>query len=169
MPRIINPKHEEIAISLSKGETQTNAYLAAFGCKSRRSAENGASRLMKHSRYGDQIRARRDELIQLERAKERQVLDLADNSPPTKTWIVAQLKHVVAMGRQAGNLAAMNKALELLGKVDGVWDAKAKRTLSLDDLSLEDLQKLADELAADPDVIAAMAEKSALNLSTDEA
>lgn len=165
MPRILNPKHEEIALRLSKGETQTAAYRATFNTSTDRSAATGAGRLMGHERYGPQIRARRDELLQLESVKERQVLDLADNQPPTRAWIMAQLGHVVRMGRQAGNLAAMNKALELLGKVEGMWDVKGKKDVSLDDLSLDDLRKLATELENDPDVIAAMAEDSALDRS----
>lgn len=170
MPRILNPKHEEMAISLSKGETQTAAYMAAFGITAKSSAESSAARLMKHARYGNLIRARRDELRQLESAKERQVLDLVGDQPVSKTWIMRQLGHVVTLARQANNLPAMNKALELLGKEHGMFkETKGKTKVSLDDLSLDDLQKLLSELESDPEVIAGMAEDSALNRSSDDA
>lgn len=48
--------------------------------------------------------------------------------------------------------SVVNKSLELLGKELGMFVDRSDVTMSLDQLTLDDLRKLATELEKDPDV-----------------
>jgi hypothetical protein len=77
---------------------------------------------------------------------------------------MSKLQRIAEDAVLKGAHSAANKALELLGREIGMFSRPEETEIRLDNLSVDDLRKLAAELEADPDVIAALEEKSALAL-----
>lgn len=149
-----NAKHEHFAQLIVKGVTATEAALTA-GYSPRRAEVTGCE-----LRKDRKISVRITELSALatERATEKTGVD--------KAWVMNQLVEVVKMAKQAEpvrdaegnpigeykqNLAAANKALELIGKEFAMFvDRSEVRTGPLDDASTEVLLKLRKELEGMP-------------------
>jgi hypothetical protein len=118
---------------------------------------------MKHRQHGPLIRDRVLELRKIGTANERQALDIAGgNRPITKSWVLAKLKEIADLAINGGSLSAANKAIELIGKEIGMFVDKSETKITLDSLSLADLEALAAELESDPEVQAALSEQQAL-------
>ena len=151
-----NHKHEHFAQLVAKGEKPPRAYVAAG--YSEAGAAQSAGRLLKDA----QVCARIEQLRKAveEPARERAIEKAAVN----KAWVLHNLTKIVSMGMQAEpvtdeegqpvgeyrqNLAAANKALELVGKELGMFvERKEIRTGALDDLDHEELKRLRDALGS---------------------
>lgn len=151
-----NAKHEHFAQLVSKGETPPRAYVIAG--YSERGAAQSANRLLKDADIQSRIARLRAAVEQpsRERAIEKAAVD--------KAWVLSQLVEVVKMGKQAEpvldnegnpsgeykqNLAAANKALELVGKELGMFiDRKEVRTGALEALPTADLEAMENAIDA---------------------
>lgn len=154
-----NAKHEHFAHLVAKGETPPRAYVASGF--SERGAAQSANRLLKNA----DVRARVEQLQKSieEPARERAI----EKAAVDKAWVLNQLIEVVKMAKAAEpvrdangeaigeykqNLAAANKALELIGKEFSMFiDRKEVRTGPLDSLEhdeLKELQNALNELSA---------------------
>lgn len=126
-----NAKHEHFAQLVSNGESAPRAYVLAG--YSENGAEQGSSRLLKNVEVCSRV-------AHLRKFKEeihaQTVVKAFEASGLTKEWIIEQLMDNVAMAKAAEpvldhegnpigeyktNLAAANKALELLGKEVGMF------------------------------------------------
>lgn len=151
-----NAKHEHFAQLVSKGEKPGRAYVIAG--YSENGADQSACRLLKNA----EIEAR---IAHLQAAVEQPSRERAiEKAAVDKAWVLSQLVEVVKMGKAAEpvrdnegnetgeyrqNLAAANKALELVGKELGMFiDRKEIRTGDLDGLEHDDLKQIRDALAA---------------------
>lgn len=149
-----NAKHEHFAHLVAKGETPPRAYVASGF--SERGAAQSANRLLKNA----DVQAR---IAQLQKAIEEPSRERAiEKAAVDKAWVLNELIEVVKMGKAAEpvvdskgehtgeykqNLAAANKALELIGKELNMFvDRKEIRTGSLDDLEHDDLKQLKEAL-----------------------
>lgn len=147
MPALKSPQQEKFCQTILKGGTQSDAYRAAYP-KSMKwkesSVYSNSSTMMADAKVIQRIAELRAPVI----AKVQL----------TREWVLNQLIEVVEMaktldpiiskdGETSGdvkqNLAAANKALELLGKEQGMFvDRKEIRTGALDDIPHEELEKL---------------------------
>lgn len=145
----LTPKQEAFAQAIVGGKTQADAYRAAYNTSKMKEStlHELASRLMKKSK----ISARVAELqaLVIERLTEKTSID--------KAWVMEQLVEIVKMGKAAEpvrdaegaaigeyktNLAASNKALELIGKEILMFvDRKEVKHSKLEELSDEELDK----------------------------
>lgn len=155
----LTAKQEKFAQAVAGGVSPVEAYREVYGAKNRSAKTLGedACRASKHPK----IYARIEELRA--KATEKVVAKLA----LTKEWVLSELVKVNAAAQAAepvldregnstgeykANLAAANRALELIGKELGMFvDRKEIRTSPLDDLSHDDLVAL-DELIARDEV-----------------
>lgn len=156
MPVLRNAKHEHFAQLIAKGgTTPPKAYVIAG--YSDKGAAQSANRLLKDADVVRRVEELREaiEKPSRERAIEKAAVD--------KAWVLSQLVEVVQMAKQAEpvrdtegnptgeykqNLAAANKALELVGKEIGMFvDRKEVRTGELDGLPHDDLKQVRDALA----------------------
>lgn len=151
-----NAKHEHFAQLLSKGETPPRAYVIAG--YSEHGAAQSANRLLKNADVCSRVAQLREavEKPSRERAIEKAAVD--------KAWVLSQLVENVNMGKQAEpvrdnegnetgeykqNLAAANKALELIGKELGMFiDRKEVRTGALDALPTNELEAMENAIDA---------------------
>lgn len=145
-----NPKHENFAQLIVKGASATDAATGA-GYGEKRAAVTGCE-LLKDSK----INVRITELRVMVGAKVTEKLGI------DKAWVMNQLVEVVQMGKAVEpvrdakgnptgeykqNLAAANKALELIGKEFAMFvDRKEIRTGPLDGLDHEELKALNEAL-----------------------
>lgn len=128
---LVNAKHEHFAQLVSNGESAKGAYiLAGYADKG---AEQNSSRLMRK----DEVLSRIEYLRrQKEQLHQETVKKAVEESGLTKEWIIEQLIENVHIAKAAEpvldnegnpigeyktNLAAANKALELLGKEVGMF------------------------------------------------
>ena len=151
-----NAKHEHFAQLVSKGEAPPRAYVIAG--YSEHGAAQSANRLLKNAEVCSRIAQLREavEKPSRERAIEKAAVD--------KAWVLSQLVENVNMGKQAEpvrdnegnetgeykqNLAAANKALELIGKELGMFiDRKEVRTGALDALPTSELEAMENAIDA---------------------
>jgi phage terminase small subunit len=155
-----NPKHEHFAQIVSNGESPARAYVLAG--YSENGAAQSANRLLMNAEICSRIAELRKEKELMHSASVAQVVESAGID---KAWVMAKLVRVVELGMQAEiikdddgkvigdgdaqNLAAANKALELIGKEFAMFiDRKEVRTGPLDDLAHEDLKALYEALTA---------------------
>ena len=157
MPVLRNAKHEHFAQLIAKGATTPpKAYVIAG--YSDKGAAQSANRLLRDAEVSARIEELREaiEKPSRERAIEKAAVD--------KAWVLSQLVEVVQMAKQAEpvrdaegaatgeykqNLAAANKALELVGKELGMFvDRKEVRTGELDALPHDDIKQVRDALIA---------------------
>lgn len=149
-----NKRHEHFAHLVAKGENPTRAYVAAG--YSEQGAAQSANRLLKDAEVCSRIAHLREAIEKptRERAIEKAAVD--------KAWVLHNLTKIVSMGMAAepvldrdgnpvgefrNNLAAANKALELVGKELGMFiDRKEIRTGELDGLGHDDLKQLRETL-----------------------
>lgn len=157
MPILKNQRHEHFAQLVSNGESATRAYVLAGFSES--GARQNSSRLMAN----DDVRLRIDSLrATKEKQHAKAVTQVVEEAAIDKAWVMAQLVENVRMAKAAEpvtdqegnpvgeyrqNLAAANKALELLGKEFGMFvDRKEVRSGPLDGMTPEDLKALEDAL-----------------------
>lgn len=145
-----NAKHEHFAGQVAKGVTGAEAAVIA-GFSQRRAIVTASELLAR-----PEVKARIAELnvIIAERVTEKTGID--------KAWVMNQLVEVVAMGKSAEpvrdaegnpigeykqNLAAANKALELIGKEFSMFiDRSVVQTGPLDGVEHEDLKQINDAI-----------------------
>lgn len=150
-----NAKHEHFAHLVAKGKEPTAAYVSAG--YSNKGAQQSANRLLKVAVV--QIR-----IEELRQAIEKPAREAAiEKAALEKSWVIQQLMENVSMAKSAEpvldhegkptgeykqNLAAANRALELLGKELGMFvDRKEVRTGGLlDDMPHDELKKLEELL-----------------------
>lgn len=154
-----HPKHEHFAQLVSNGENAARAYVLA-GYKESGARQN-AQRLMTK----DDVRSRVQELLNAKAAAhDAAVKQAAQEVAIDKAWVLRRLVQNVDTAQQAvpvtdregnptgeyqQNLAAANKALELIGKELGMFvDRKEVRTGTLDGLEHDDLKLIREALAA---------------------
>lgn len=127
MPVLINARHEMFAHEIAKGASSRDAYKAAgFTTESPGAIDACASRLLKSAK----VRARIEEIQASISAR------VVEKTAVTKAWIIAKLVENVeramasepvrdAKGEPTGeykyNGAVANRALELLGKEEGMF------------------------------------------------
>ena len=123
MPQLSNNKHELYARNMAVGMTQIDAFVAAGYEHNYGNASTLANK--KH------VKDRVTELMD-ERRAGREIdntdvnAEIADSEfGINEAWVVRQLKTNSTEARDAGQYAASNKALEILGKVCGLFDAPA--------------------------------------------
>lgn len=146
-----NSRWEYFAHQVGKGAKPVDAYIAAGYSKG--GADQAASKLLKNA----EIKARIAEI-------QATVVAMAvEKTSVDKAWVMNELIEVVKMAKAAEqiidkdggytgeakqNLAAANKALELIGKELAMFvDRKEIRTSALDGISPDDLAILNDALA----------------------
>ena len=149
-----NKKHEHFAQMIAGGKNPQQAYIIAGF--SEKGAAQSANRLLKVAN----VELRIAQLIKTieEPSRERAI----EKAAVDKAWVLNQLIEVVHMakatepvrdakgevtGELKQNLAAANKALELIGKEFSMFiDRKEVRTGPLDDLEHEELKQLQNAL-----------------------
>lgn len=145
-----NAKHEHFAQLIVKGVSATDAAAGAGYAEKR--AQITGSELLKNSMISVRITELR--ALASERVTEKTGID--------KAWVMNQLVEIVHMGKALEpvigkdgettgelkqNLAAANKALELIGKEFAMFvERKEIRTGPLDDLEHDQLKQLQDAL-----------------------
>ena len=151
MPTLRNAKHEHFAHLIAKGMKASKAYIAV-GYSSGGAAQS-ANRLLNIAEIDGRIEELREaiEAPSRERAIEKAAMD--------KAWVLQKLVQVHNLGValepvtsedgsltgevKTANLAAANKALELIGKELGMFiDRKEIRTGPLDGLDHDQLKEL---------------------------
>jgi hypothetical protein len=142
MSMLKNAKHEHFAHLVAKGASATEAYVqAGYSCNG---AATSGMRLLKNADICSRVAGIRANVIAI----------AAEKTSVTKAWVLEQLVETVAMAKAAEpvldgegkpigeykqNLAAGNRALELIGKELGMFiDRKEIRTGDLDDIPHED-------------------------------
>lgn len=152
MAALRNTKHERIARLLAEGANQTAAYVASYG-GTRETAASSCARLLRHPVSGPLITMRVQELRdRLSRAIGETIEDITTSRPLTRDWVLEELRLTVERAKKGNQNSVVNKSLELLGKELGMFVDRSDVTMSLDQLTLDDLRKLATELEKDPDV-----------------
>jgi len=143
-----NKRHEHFAQLVANGKTPPQAYVAAG--YSEHGAAQSANRLLKNVEIANRVSElqRTIEEPARERAIEKTALERA--------WVIDQLMENVAMAKQAvpvfdrkgnptgiyeQNLAAANRALELLGKEVGMFKDQIKIEDERDRMSDEELRE----------------------------
>lgn len=139
---LANVKHENFAHLVAKGGNPTEAYVQAGYSKN--GAKQSASRLLTHADVSARIEQIRANISALS----------AEKAGVDKAWVLEQLVDNVKIAKAAepvldhegnptgeykANIAAANRALELIGKEFGMFvDRKEIRTGDLDDIPHED-------------------------------
>jgi phage terminase small subunit len=109
MPILRNPKWERFAQELAGGKTAGQAYgLAGFSSNSA-----NAWRLQRK----DYIRRRVDEILaRKERAADKAVENAAERAGLDEFWVMRTLRRNSVLAARKGDIAASNRAAELIGK-----------------------------------------------------
>ncbi len=115
MPPLKNSKHEIFAQKRVRGATQGAAAVAAG--YSERTARTAGSKIEK----SQTVRVRIEELRALADRRravqaKRQSEDIIDALAMDKAWVLDRLRKVFGKAMDMGQLAAANRALELIGK-----------------------------------------------------
>lgn len=149
MPILKKVKWEHFAHQIAKAVKPDVAYIAAGYSKN--GADQGAGKLLKKAEIQARIAEIRANVISV--ATEKAGID--------KAWVMSELVDIVRRGKAVElvigkegekaevrqNLAAANKALELIGKELAMFiDRKEIRTGPLDTLDHDDLKKLNDAI-----------------------
>lgn len=147
-----NAKHEHFALLVAGGKTPPKAYVIAGYSKN--GAQQSANRLLRDAVIADRIDELRKSVEEpsRERAIEKAAVD--------KAWVLSELVEIVSMAKAADpvldnegnptgeykqNLAAANRALELVGKELGMFiERKEVRTGELDDIPHEEKKAALD-------------------------
>jgi hypothetical protein len=124
MPKLSNWKQEKFCHYVAEGKTKTDA--ARLAGYTGAGLSGNASQLSKKPHVAQRI----EELIAekggvINAAKQSQQEEFErklEDGEITPTWLLAQLKLNVDMARSVGNLAAANKALDMIMKVLGLDD-----------------------------------------------
>lgn len=157
MPALHNVKWEMFCRHLAMGKNLTQAYIAA-GYENTTSCGSAASILSKRP----EIKARMQELIderiaggsgtsptQVAAFKEVQQRAAIDGVIDP-LWVVEQLIENVKLSREAGQFAASNKALEMLGKEVGLFrEENAKNNAKEKDTKDKASSKAKDSISLD--------------------
>lgn len=154
-------KHERFAQLLADGLPQHEAYVkAGFKAKTNATARSAASNLLKRNvSIGERVDAL---LAERREIHDRATVAAVKTIELTKEWLLRELVEVVQMGKAAmpvyngkgeptgvyqQNLAAANRAIELLGREFGLFTEKKEiRTGLLDDLTHEDKKRVRDAI-----------------------
>lgn len=149
-------KQEKFVLAYLETGNASEAYRRAYNCAkmSDKSVWENASKLLADAKVAPRVAELRATVI----AKATKQLEI------DKTWVLTQLVENVAMAKQAEpvldregnptgeytqNLAAANRALEMIGKELGMFvDRKEVRTGALDDASVEELLEMRRMLEA---------------------
>lgn len=154
----LTPKQEAFCLAYVECNVGTDAYRRTYNTSAGKMRDqtvcNNASRLLNDPLVKARISALRAAVT--EAATKQLSID--------KTWVLTQLVENVAMAKQAEpvldregkptgeytqNLAAANRALEMIGKELGMFvDRKEVRTGALDDASVEELLEIRKALEA---------------------
>lgn len=154
-----NAKHEHFAQLVANGEPAARAYeIAGYSGKG---AKQSAARLLTDADVCERVAHLRSVKVEKVQQATAAVVEKAGLS---KEWVISQLMENVSMAKQAEpvfdnkgiptgeytqNLAAANKALELLGKEVGMFvDRKEVRTGPLDNLPPDEAKALIDAIDA---------------------
>jgi hypothetical protein len=122
-----NPKWERFAQELSRGKTAGQAYELAGFCP------NPANAWRLHQR--EEIGRRIDEILATRtKAIDKAVANAAERVGVDEEWVLRKLRTNAVMAMRAGDRAAANRALELLGRHLGLFvDKKLIEIDFLDD------------------------------------
>ena len=115
MPPLKNPKHELFAQERARSATQGAAAVAAG--YSERTARTAGSKIEKRQSVGariEELRAQADRKRAVQ--AKRQSEDIIDALAVDKVWVLDRLRKVFGQAMDMGQLAAANRALELIGK-----------------------------------------------------
>lgn len=154
-----NAKHEHFAQLVANGEPAARAYeIAGYSGKG---AKQSAARLLTDADVCDRIAHLRSIKVA---GIEKATAAVVEKAGLSKEWVISQLMENVSMAKQAEpvldregketgeytqNLAAANKALELLGKEVGMFvDRKEIRSGPLDGLPPDEAKALIDAIDA---------------------
>jgi hypothetical protein len=132
MAELTNPRWESFARYISLGYSYAKAYKAAgFGAGS---AAGNASVLVRRPEVMARVQELLDAKIEMETGtsaadidrfdRQRSLVRAGEKIDPV--WIVDQLMENVKIARENGQIAAANKALEMLGKEVGLFQEKKK-------------------------------------------
>jgi phage terminase small subunit len=125
--RILRPKWERFAQELARGKTSGQAYeIAGF-------SPNPANAWRLHKR--EEIRRRIDEILtREERAVDKAMANAAARVGLNEEWVLRNLRMNAVMAMRAGDRAAANRAIELIGKHLGLFiDKKQIEINHIDD------------------------------------
>jgi hypothetical protein len=124
---LANGKHETFARAVAGGETIVDSYVKAGYPRNR----SNACRL----RLNERIKARIDELRSFKTAAvEAAALSAAERAGVDHYWVVRTLRVNAARAMRRGDLAAANRAAELIGKHLGMFiDRKQIEIAYVDD------------------------------------
>jgi phage terminase small subunit len=152
----LTAKQEAFCQAVVSGMSQADAYRKAYDAERMKAEtiQNKAHILMKNGEVRARVEAIRAPVV--ERAIEKAAVD--------KAWVMSKLVKVVDMGMQAEpvydndgaasgeykqNLAAANKALELIGKELAMFiDRSEVRTGPLDGIEHEELKAIRDAIGS---------------------
>jgi hypothetical protein len=146
MGQLTNVKHELFCRGLAAGKSQSQAYADAGYEKSTTNSSVMARRpdikervaeLLeeKEQRFNGGPNGDLDYEAAVERARGEAVIDPG--------WVIAELMENAKLARDAGQYAASNKALELLGKEVGLFQEGNKDKKALEDEAKQEQQKRA--------------------------
>jgi phage terminase small subunit len=158
MEPLKNAKHEHFARLVSNGESLTRAYILAGYSKN--GAVQSARRLLTNAHISGRI----EFLRSIKEQKHAEAVDqVIKEFAIDKAWVMAQLIENVKMAKKAEpvldqdgtpigeykqNIAAANRALELLGKEIGMFvEKKEIRAGELEGLQHDELKQLRDALS----------------------
>lgn len=145
----LTPKQEAFAQAITSGKTQADAYRSSYNASRMQESTvyEKASRLMKTGNISARVAELR--ALVIERLTEKTSVD--------KAWVMAQLVEIVKMGKAAEpvtdaqgaaigeyktNLAASNRALELIGKEILMFiDRKEIKHSRLEEMNEEELDR----------------------------
>lgn len=149
-----NARHEHFAQLVAGGKTPPQAYILSGYSKA--GAAQSANRLLKNADVALRVEQLRKAIE--EPARERAI----EKAAADKAWVLSHLMENVRMAKAAEpvldhegkptgeyrqNLAAANKALELIGKELGMFvDRRDVRTGPLDDVSTDELLAMREEI-----------------------
>ncbi len=146
MPPLKNPKYEIFARRRARGATQGAAAVAAG--YSERTARTAGSKIEKRQTVGARIgelraQADRKRAVQAKRQSE----DIIDVLAMDKAWVLGRLRQVFQVAMDKGQLAAANRALELIGKELGMFADKKHITIDrIERMDLNELQAAITEI-----------------------
>ncbi len=146
MPPMNNPKHEVFAQERVRGATQGAAAVAAG--YSERTARTAGSKIEK----SQTVRVRIEELRALADRRravqaKRQSEDITDVLAMDQTWVLGRLRQVFQVAMDNGQLAAANRALELIGKELRMFvDRKSVTIDRIERLDVKQLQAAITEI-----------------------
>ncbi len=139
MPPLKNPKHEVFAQERVRGATQGAAAVEAG--YSENTARTAGSKIEK----SQTVRVRIEELRALADRRravqaKRQSEDIIDALAMDKAWVLDRLRKVFGKAMDMGQLAAANRALELIGRE--LWMFVDRKSVTIDRIERMDVKQL---------------------------